>query len=98
MAAFSQPAHAQNVRPCVEIDVKVNVVGLPDAKSEVSLEFKDNQQVRNFTLSVFGPNRLQRLDLAASEKLELPKGKYILIVQSKNYESLCTKQINLKLE
>lgn len=95
---ISGSVRAQSISPCKEIKVEYKTEHISTDKSKVILQFGSNQNADDFTLSLFGERRNRRLFFSALEKLELGKGEYILIIQSKKDESFCNKQINLKLE
>jgi hypothetical protein len=91
---------AQSNEPasCNDLEVQTTTTLQAGGKYKVTLTFGQRLDYRDFSMFLFAKNRRNnKQEFSSNEIIDLPKGEYVLIVQSKQESSLCTKQVKLKL-
>lgn len=80
----------------VETKVEDSMPGLPNS-GKIILKFQ-SADYKEFNLFLFGEKKAyNRLNVVAEEIKELPRGNYTLIIQGKDQEKYCTKQLKLRI-
>lgn len=83
----------------IPVEIKTTAPTRGSQNGKITLEFSSNLRSRDFNMFLFAPQKANnRMNFTAPEINGLARGKYVLVIQSKNDQSYCSKQFNLTLE